>query len=390
MSTPETGAPERSGVHLRDYERVRAAPRNVVIACLVLVVSFTALFTFLAHPVYRATTTIQIERKTPESLNFGDAITSDFYDYQDFYQTQYKVLQSRTVLRLAAERLDLPNRPEYASRKGSPLGRLIAWGMDLVSGSSAEDQAAAKDPWRRAVSFMETHLTVEPVRNSKLVKLTFQDIDKKLAADAANAVADAYDQFNTDTRFTTSSQAREFLTKQVARLQSEIAAEERKLQDYSTKKEILALSDGTQDISQKALGDMNGKLIEAKGRLAVAQARYSAVSEGSAESLPEVLTSPLIVELKKQYAEVERQHSQMAERFKPDWPPLQQLQEALDNAGDRLALETDTIARQVRSVAKADMQKTKDEVANLEVQVTSQKGEVQRVGRDAIEYAGLK
>ena len=391
MSTPETGATERSVVHLRDYGRVLSERRNVVIACLVLVVSFTALFTFLAHPVYRATTTIQIERKTPESLNFGDSVSSDFYDYQDFYQTQYKVLQSRTVLRLAAERLDLPNRPEYASRKGSPLGRLVAWGMGLLSGSSsADDQAAAKDPWRRAVAFMESRLTVEPVRNSKLVKLTFQDIDKKLSADAANAVADAYDQFNTDTRFTTSSQAREFLTKQVARLQSEIAAEERKLQDYSTKKEILALSDGTQDISQKALGDMNGKLIEAKGRLAIAQARYAAVSGGSADSLPEVLTSPLIVELKKQYAETERKHSQMTERFKPDWPPLQQLQEELDGSRDRLQLETEAIARQVRSVAKADLQKTKDEVANLDIQVNSQKGEVQRVGRDAIEYASLK
>ncbi|HEX4823513.1 MAG TPA: polysaccharide biosynthesis tyrosine autokinase [Candidatus Polarisedimenticolaceae bacterium] len=390
MSTPETGATERSVVHLRDYGRVLSERRNVVIACLVLVVSFTALFTFLAHPVYRATTTIQIERKTPDSLNFGDTTSSDFYDYNDFYQTQYKVLQSKTVLKLAAERLDLPNRPEYASRKGSPLGRLVAWGMDLVSGTSAEDRAAASDPWRRAVSFMETRLTVEPVRNSKLVKLTFQDIDKNLCADAANAVADAYEQFNTDTRFTSSSQAREFLTKQVARLQSEIAAEERQLQDYSTKKEILALSDGTQDISQKALGDMNGKLVEAKGRLALAQARYDAVASGAADSLPEVLASPLIVELKKQNAEIERQHSQMSERFKPDWPPLQQLQEELDGARDRLQLETDAIARQVRSVAKADLQKTRDEVVNLDRQVTVQKGEVQRVGRDAIEYSGLK
>jgi capsular exopolysaccharide synthesis family protein len=391
MTTADSGAAtERGVVHLRDYGRVLSERRNVVIACVVLVVSFTALFTFLAHPEYRATTTIQIERKTPDSLTFGDSVSTDYYDYQDFYQTQYKVLQSRSVLRLAAERLDLPNRPEYASRKGSPLGRLVAWGMDFVSGSSPDDQAAAKDPWKRAIGFMESRLTVEPVRNSKLVKLTFEDRDKNLCADAANAVADAYEQFNTDTRFTTSSQAREFLTKQVARLESEIAAEEHKLQDYGTKKEILALSDGTQDISQKALGDMNGKLIEAKGRLAISQARYDAVANGTPDSLPDVLASPLIVDLKKQYAEVERKHSQMAERFKPDWPPLQQLQEELDGSRERLQIETEAIARQVRSVAQADLAKTKDEVANLSGQVTSQKGEVQRVGRDAIEYASLK
>jgi succinoglycan biosynthesis transport protein ExoP len=381
------GLGEPSALHLRDYGRVLSERRTVVITCLVLVVAFTALFSFLAVPQYRATTTIQIERKSPEALSFGEATSSDYYDYQDFYQTQYKVLQSRSVLRLAAERLDLPNRPEFASRKGSPLGRLYVWATDLFSGP---DESGPKDPWRRSINFMANGLTVEPIRNSKLVKLSFVDRDKRLAADAANAVAEAYEQFNTDTRFTTSSQAREFLTKQVARLQSEIASEERKLQDYGTKKEILALSNGTQDISEKALGDMNGKYVEAKGRLALAQARFESTAKGNAESLPEVLTNPLITELKKQYAEVERNHSQMAERFKPDWPPLQQLQEELDRAKERLTIETETIARQVRSVAKADYAKIKDEVEFLGRQVTSQKGEVQRVGRDAIEYASLK
>jgi len=385
----EIGSTERSVLHLRDYGRVLSERRGVVIACLVLVVASTALFTFLAHPLYQATTTIQIERHSPESLSFGEAMSTDYYDYQDFYQTQYKVLQSRTVLRLAAERLDLPNRPEYASRKGSPLGRLVSWGLGALSGGGSE-AAGPVDPWRRHIRFMEDGLSVVPVRNSKLVKLTFVDRDRQLCSDAANAVAEAYEQFNTDARFTTTSQAREFLTKQVARLQSEIAAQERKLQEYGTKKEILALSDGTQDISQKALGDMNSKYVEARGRLAVAQARYDAVASGSADSLPDVLSSPLITELKKQYAEVERRHSQMAERFKPDWPPLMQLQEELDGAKDRLRIETDSIARQVRSVAKADLGKTTTEVQNLSRQVDTQKSEVQRVGRDAIEYASLK
>jgi capsular exopolysaccharide synthesis family protein len=381
------GLGEPSVLHLRDYGRVLSERRSVVITCLVLVVALTALFSFLAVPQYRATTTIQIERKSPDALSFGEVTSPDYYDYQDFYQTQYKVLQSRSVLRLAAERLDLPNRPEFASRKGSPLGRLYNWGIGLLSPS---DESAPKDPWLRAVNFIDNGLAVEPVRNSKLVKLSFVDRDRHLCADTANAVAEAYEQFNTDTRFTTSSQAREFLTKQVARLQSEIATEEHKLQEYGTKKEILALSNGTQDISEKALGDMNTKYVEAKGRLALAQARFESTAKSTADSLPEVLTNPLITELKKQYAEVERNHSQMAERFKPEWPPLQQLQEELNRAKERLIIETEAIARQVRSVAKADYAKISDEVEFLGRQVVSQKGEVQRVGRDAIEYASLK
>ena len=137
-------------VHLRDYGRVLSERRGVVFTCLVLVVAFTALFSFLAVPQYRATTTIQIERKSPEALTFGgDGISSDYYDYQDFYQTQYKVLQSRSVLRLAAERLDLPNRPEFASRKGSPLGTPVRAGAE-GSFAGPPDPDGANDPWLRA------------------------------------------------------------------------------------------------------------------------------------------------------------------------------------------------------------------------------------------------
>jgi capsular exopolysaccharide synthesis family protein len=394
MSETGTGAAlgQPSALHLRDYARVLSERRTVVISCLVLVIAFTALISFLAVPQYQATTTIQIEQKTPESLTFGDGNSYGWEDYQDFYQTQYRVLQSRSVLRLAAERLDLPNRPEFALRKGSPLGRLYSWGMDLISFDSSEPEPAAgpEDPWQGSINFIAARLTVEPVRNSKLVRLNFVDRDKKLCADAANAVAAAYEEFNTDTRFTTSSQARDFLAKQVARLQSEIAFEQGRLQDYGSEKEILALSNGTQDISEKALGDMNSKYVEAKGRLALAQARFEAAAKSDAESLPEVLTSPLIADLKKQYAQLEGEYSQMAERFKPDWPPLQQLQQELDSAKARLSLETETLAGQVRSVAKADYAKIKDEVAFLGRQVDSEKGEVQRVGRDAIEYASLK
>ncbi len=386
------GLGEPSALQLRDYGRVLSERRSVVITCLVLVVAFTALFSFLAVPQYQATATIQIEQKAPEALTFGEGTSYSWEDYQDFYQTQYKVLQSRSVLRLAAERLDLPNRPEFASRKGSPLGRLYAWGMNLVSfgSSDSEEDEGPPDPWRRSINFIARGLAVDPIRNSKLVELSFVDRDKQLCADVANAIAAAYEEFNTDTRFTTSSQAREFLTKQVARLQSEIASEQGKLQDYGSEKEILALSNGTQDISEKALGDMNAKYVEAKGRLALAQARFEATAKGNPDSLPEVLTSPLIADLKKQYAQLEREHSQIAERFKPDWPPLQQLQQQLDGAKERLSIETEALARQVRSVAKADYAKVKDEVEFLGRQVDSEKREVQRVGRDAIEYASLK
>ncbi|TDI48155.1 MAG: hypothetical protein E2P01_05765 [Acidobacteria bacterium] len=70
----------------------------------------------------------------------------------------------------------------------------------------------------------------------------------------------------------------------------------------------------------------NQRYTTARTRLAVAEAGYEAVQDASPDGIPEVLNSPLITHLRQRQAELERQFSQMSERFAPEWPPL--IQEA--------------------------------------------------------------
>ncbi len=370
---------------LREYARILSERRNVVAGTLAVVVATTLLASILVTPQYRATTVLQIERQGPDILTFKDVVGVDPASYQDFYQTQYKILQSRSVLRKTAERLDLLNRPEFATRKGSPAERLMNWARGLLG-----HRQEPEDPLEPAFEFLEDGLSVDPVRNSHLVRVSFTDRDPRLAADVANALAASYIEFQLESRYSTTATASDFLTKQVSRLQAEIAALERQLQDYSRKAEILALSDGTQDISERALADLNQQLVQARGRLALAEARLEALRRTPPDGLQEVLNSPLVVKLKADQAEVERRFSQMAERFKADWPALQQLREELDQARRRLETETETIARRVRGVAESEVARARAEVARLERQVEGQKQEVQRVNLAAIEHGKLQ
>ncbi len=375
----------RDEINLLEYWRVVVERRGVVLGCLAATVLAVLLVTFLTTPQYRAETTLQIERQGPDILTFKDVMGVDPMGYRDFYQTQYKILQSRAVLRLAAERLDLPNQPEFASRKGSPIGRLVSWIKSAVIGSDATTK-----PMERAVGFLESGVGVDPVRNSHLVTVSFVDRDPEFAAEIANAVADAYQQFNIENRYTTTEQATEFLSKEVARQKAEIEKLERELQQYTADKKILALSDGTSDIHEQSLTDLNTKLAAAKGRLAIAKARFDAVSGASPESLPEVLDSNLISRLRENYAELDRRHSQMAERFKPGWPEMAQLEEEMRQARERIALETDGIARQVREAARTDYLQAESEVVNLKDKVDQERDIVQKVKLDTIQYESLK
>ncbi|HEX6851822.1 MAG TPA: polysaccharide biosynthesis tyrosine autokinase [Candidatus Polarisedimenticolaceae bacterium] len=371
-----------------EYWSVLLQRRWVVLASVAVVVATTMIATFFAEPEFEATTTLQIDRQGPDILTFRDVVGVDpsYAAYQDFYQTQYRILESRSVLRLAAERLDLPNLPSFATRRPSPIARFVAW----LKSPLGDDDATAADPLLPSIRFLEARMRVRPVRNSQLVQLIFTDRDPVLARDAANAVAEAYLQFNYDKRYGTAAIAREFLTKEVARVQGEIGDLERRLQEYSTKKELLSLSQGTEDISQQALASMNESFVQARTRLAIARARWESVRNAPPESLPEVLNSPLIQHLRQQYAEIERKHTLLAERFLPGWPALQELEGELAQARERLEIEQAGIARQVRATAEAEYGKARGEVEGLEAQVVTQKTEVQRVNRAAIEFASLR
>lgn len=381
---PAAPGDERDEIHLLEYWRLLVQRRSVVFSVLASVVAIVAVLTLLATPQYQATTTLQIARQGPDVTNFKEVLGVDPAGYQDFYQTQFKIIQSRTVLRKAVEDLDLPNRPEFAQRKGSPLGRMLRFVKQAIAGAPAES-----DPLAPAIKFLEEGLGVSPVRNSQLVKISFTDRDRDLAAEIANAVATAYQNFNREAKYQTTADASDFLAKEVARIKGDIAAAEHKLQEYATRKEILALGD-LKDIGEQALADLNSRLTEARGRRASAEARWNSVQRAAPDALPEVMNSQLIGKLREEYASVEREHSRMAERFKPDWPALRELTESMTQSRERLRVEIEAIANQVRKTAKAAYDQADAEVATLQTQVDSQKTEVQRTNRENIEFAALK
>jgi capsular exopolysaccharide synthesis family protein len=103
-----------------------------------------------------------------------------------------------------------------------------------------------------------------------------------------------------------------------------------------------------------------------------------------------VLHSDLISRLKQEYASYEVLYSEKSEIFKDDWPEMQALRSKLDQAGERLAIETASIARQVVLAAEAEYRRARNEVRNLDELVSEQQTAAQRLRRDAVEFTNLQ
>lgn len=137
--------------------------RWILLSCWVAVVLCTLLITVRTRPVYQAASLIVIEREK----NSGAAVQTGPMverDNQDYYQTQYKLLQSRTLLTKVYNTLKLEQEPDFANPNG----------INKLSGA----------------------ITIAPVQKSRLVYIRANSHDPRLAANIANTLGNIYIQSN--------------------------------------------------------------------------------------------------------------------------------------------------------------------------------------------------
>jgi uncharacterized protein involved in exopolysaccharide biosynthesis len=81
-------------VNLQDYLRVILKHQWTILTVFAVVVISVTLFSFTATPVYRATTRIIIEKENPKVVSIQEVMSVDSSGL-DYYQTQYKIIESR-------------------------------------------------------------------------------------------------------------------------------------------------------------------------------------------------------------------------------------------------------------------------------------------------------
>ena len=163
--------------HLREYLLVIISRRRLVLAVLLGVTALAAIRSLLTRPVYEATAQILIERDTPSVLSFKEVAQVDAAR-DDYYQTQYKLLQSRALVRRVVEGLDLLQDAEY----GGPRNP-----QEMEAVRSASPCASAV--MEKAIDTFLERLSVIPVRNSRLVTVSYRAHRRELAAAVANKLS---------------------------------------------------------------------------------------------------------------------------------------------------------------------------------------------------------
>ena len=154
----EMHAPQRHRT-LHDYLHILIKRRWLILLVFFAIVAFTALKTFTATPIYQATVQLLIERQTPHYIDQPGGSVQPASSGEEFYQTHYKLLESRALAKRVAEKLNLKSNPYYA-----PIFRDLPPNADDAMKQRAEENL---------ISAILKKVEVNPVRQSSLVERQF-------------------------------------------------------------------------------------------------------------------------------------------------------------------------------------------------------------------------
>ena len=397
--------------HLWDYVRVVYKRRWIALPALLLVFSTMTFNSMRETPVYRSQVQLLIEKDAPTVARLEQMFQSTDGWYNDeFYQTQHRILQSRSLAKRTIDAMNLwgaprlGNGPEPKSRISptAMMWSVIDGGISLArrpfrkaapapQAPAPEQVQAGEDAAQSArISEFLGGLSILPDSKSRLVEIRYMSTDPVFAAAAANAVTAAYIQQNLEFKLNTSKEAGDFLSDRLAEQRKAVDASERALQEFKEKNGAVAIAEGTSTIAVQRLTDLNSALIKARTERINKEALYNQLTSmqaaGTIETFPAVLANEYIQGLKTNLAQMQREQAQLAERYLDGHPEMTKIRSAVQTASAKLTTEIGKVVQGVNSEYRAALAQEQ----SLQGAMNAQRNEAIGQNKMDIAYAVLK
>ncbi|MBB5211858.1 GumC family protein [Microbulbifer hydrolyticus] len=339
---------------------------------------------------YQATATLLLAGNQANLVSIRDVYEAGG-QRREFLMTQVEMLQSRGIAERVVDALNLENHPEF-NRPPTPTftTKLKRW-------IGLEDEKPQKDPVtelrrkrERIVNIIVNNIKVSPIRNTQLIKLSYESYSPQLAAGIPNAVANAYIAEQQSVRTDVTEKATSWLSERLEGLRDKLEASEHALNQFQQQEDLVDLQ-GVRGLASQELNETMNQLLEARREFKDVQVLYNQVrrkdvSEESLLSQPEVLNHPLIQTVRQAVTSAQLGVTELARRYGPKHPTMQAAQDELESARAQLRSE---IRKLVASI-EIDYRQARDKVRDLEAELSGAKSDLQTVAQKEIRYDELK
>ncbi|WP_332748248.1 GumC family protein [Hydrogenophaga sp.] len=350
-----------------------------------------SVYTLRITPQYESAALLQIDRMAQKVVNFTAEVEVDEGPQADQLQlrTQIELLKSRSLAERVIEELGLykPSVSSAPPAKAGDDGAALASGMEPLEKAVAfigewwgklheliAPSPTDKGTLSRAatVAQFQQALSVEPIRNSRLVEIRVLNPDPELAAGIANAMAKAFMATNIERKLHSSIYAREYLEEQIRQTKTKLEESERVINNYAKKNEILNLGDKGSAATQTFV-DFSAALTKAEQDRIRAETLYNQVKLNP-ESAPQAVVNEAIRAYKEQRARLEADYARNRSIFKPEYPAMVAARAQIADLDARIKTEVNNILSSIEGqyiAARKAEELIKNKVAGSRSEVLS-------------------
>lgn len=310
--------------------------------------------TFLMTPIYRATVTIEINREAPKIVNLSNDVRGATIGDLQFYQTEYELLKSRSLAARVVADLDLANQPDFfGTNASSPWAKLR---QIIFGGGQTRDRRDLAVRTNEAIGRVLGGLSVQPIANSALVRLNFDDPSPAWAQKIANAIGDAFIKTNLERRYDATAYARHFLQDQLAQIKLKLEASERQLVAYAQKEQIVNLGDKQPPLAAADLLAINSELAKVRAQRIRNEQLWRQAETTDGLGLPQILADGSIQTLRAKRAQLQETYQDNLNLFKPDFPDMKKLRAEIEEINRQIKAQVAVIKQSIRAQYEASLQ----------------------------------
>jgi succinoglycan biosynthesis transport protein ExoP len=369
-----------------------------------LILMGVVLRTYTTVPMYRATSRVLIEDERAAAMaGFNSPATGEYsQDPEPYYQTQYRILTGRELAGKVARSLQLEKVAEFngqgpqATALGAVLRTMRRQALAPIRAllgdrapANAEPGAAVPVTEDVLVHGFLSRVSVDPVRNSRLVDVSFVSAYPAFAARAADVLVEEYVKQNLDIRLTTSEKSLTWLAQEIEKQRLLVEGSERAMAQYREDQNAGSLED-RQNIVVARLNQLNDAVTQAKTARMQKEAAYNQIRALgptiSPDTIPAIIQNPFIQSLKSRLAELQREQIRLSERYGEKHPEIVKIRASIEDASKQLDAELSKSIEGIRN----DYQNAQAQERAMAAALEEQKQEATDLSRKNVGYTVLE
>ena len=341
-NAPDFERSEYTELTLEDIFRMFRKHRLLFVGVVIAAVALTGLYLFFATPIYEASVTVKVEPTSKSSMSdiFMDQVTGS-YSSKDI-STEVELIKSRSNFEKVITDLDLVDRmiePEVKEKM-------------IQEGYSEEDIV---DSLAKTLSEI---VTVSPVKDTRIVKISVQHANPALATDIANKLAEVYNEKLADLSKRSVRTKREFFESQIPLIETDLRQATDALKEFKETYKIYVLEEHAKSLLQILSNydqqynnlslQLNEKQAEKDAYLQLLKEFESSEAEARVSKwikTSETFSNPVIAQLKSKRANLEIELAALKQQYPVTDPKVQAKITEIAKTDELIKKETENFIR---------------------------------------------